>query len=168
MSCIINAATRKTAHVEPSSRLRLYYETTCKTRRENFLREVILVSARYIGKKERESEGKQANASRYDAPRCSSIVFPAIDSGASLIINAPTGEAWNTPGVTNSRTTPPRPVAFFVDIISLLPADCGHFRLPPRSPSMFQKFDVLKRRYIIYNGVFREAIIEESHLNLSK
>lgn len=47
--------------------------------------------------------------------------FPAIDSGVSLTINASIDEVRDMPGagVINSRTTPPRPVAFVVDIISL-------------------------------------------------
>lgn len=54
---------------------------------ENFLRKVI---CRHATLKRRESEGNQANVSRYKrlTAQCSSIVFLAIDSGVLLIINA--------------------------------------------------------------------------------
>lgn len=52
------------------------------------------------------------------------VVFLAIDPGVSLTINASIDEVRDMPGtvIINSRTTPPRPVAFFVDIIPLFSA----------------------------------------------
>jgi len=124
MSCIINMAHAK-RHTLNLRHVGAIHETTYKTWRE--FSSQSYMSARYIEKTWIQEKPANVCHAMNDSARCSSIVFLAIDSGVLLIINASIDEAWNIPGtgLTNSRTTPPRPVAFFVDIISLFPADCA-------------------------------------------